>query len=116
MDSPKMILAIGFFVALMSAAALSLGAETPAVPPHPIHRPLPPISDRPMSDGPAVFVDAAKGNDESDGNKEAPWKTLKYALTQLKPGDTLYLREGLYYETIQCSLTGTLEQPITIRS
>src|SRR5439155_1687081 len=34
----------------------------------------------------------------------------------LQAGETLVLRGGVYYETIRCSLSGTPDKPITIRS
>src|SRR5207249_1964296 len=83
------------------------------------HRPvreLPPISQRPMTTGAAQFVDAARGSDTGDGSEKLPWKTIAFALTQLNAGDTLYLRGGVYYEKLHCSLVGTPDKPITIRS
>lgn len=78
-------------------------------------RPLPTASDRPMGEGPAKFVDAAKGNDAAAGTAAAPWKTVQHAVAQLKPGDTLYLR-GKFYEHVTVELQGTEQRPITIRS
>ncbi|MCH7727651.1 MAG: hypothetical protein IH991_14390, partial [Planctomycetes bacterium] len=83
---------------------------------HPALRPLPEASDRPMSKGPAFFVDATKGRDENDGSKTAAWKTVAHALAQISAGDTLYLRGGTYYEHVYCSVAGTADKPITIRS
>jgi len=78
-------------------------------------RPLPTASKRLMDDGPAKFVDAAQGSDQADGTKQAPWKTLTYAATQLTPGDTLYLRGGVYFEHPILTCVGSSDQPITIR-
>jgi hypothetical protein len=78
-------------------------------------RPLPTASDRPMGEGPAKFVDAAKGNDAAAGTEVAPWKTVQHAVGQLKPGDTLYLR-GKFYEHVTVELQGTAALPITIRA
>ena len=74
---------------------------------HPPTRPLPTASDRPMDKGPARFVDAAKGDDQNDGSQAKPWKTLQHAAAQLKPGDTLYLRGGIYYEHVTVTSSGT---------
>lgn len=79
-------------------------------------RPLPVASQRAMATGPAKFVDAAKGADTGDGSKERPWRTVNHALTQIGPGDTLYLRGGVYYENVYCSAAGTKHSPITLRS
>lgn len=83
---------------------------------HPPLRPLPPVSKRPLGAGPAYFVDAVKGDDKNSGAEAAPWKTIGHALPRLRPGDTLYLRAGTYYETVYCAVAGRKDAPITIRS
>jgi hypothetical protein len=83
---------------------------------HPPLRPLPPPSARALAKGPARFVDPARGNDGHDGSKGRPWRTVNHALKQLRPGDTLYLRGGVYYENVYCAVAGTKEAPITLRS
>ena len=47
-------------------------------------RPLPLPHDRPLPNGPVLYVDAAKGNDASDGSKARPWKTLEASFRRLK--------------------------------
>ena len=84
--------------------------------PGPSLRPLPVASDRPMQDGPAVFVDAARGNDNADGSESTPWRSVNHALRQLDPGATLYLRGGVYYEQVVIPVSGEDGLPITIRS
>ncbi len=79
-------------------------------------RPLPQASSRPLAAGPAKFVDAKNGDDANDGSEQKPWRTLGLAVTKLQPGDTLYLRGGVYYEHVRTTLIGTAEQPITIRA
>lgn len=82
----------------------------------------PALNDQPspsktaMSSGPAYYVDAAKGNDDNDGSKTKPWKSVAHGVTQLTAGDTLYLADGVYYENVVISQTGTQDKPITIRS
>ena len=83
---------------------------------HPALRPLPKASDRPLSEGPAFHVDSQRGSDDGAGTKDAPWKSVSHALKQIEAGATLYLRGGTYYERLYCSLAGTKEKPITIRS
>jgi hypothetical protein len=83
---------------------------------HPPMRPLPVASYRPLASGPAYYVHP-KGKNDNNGSVGAPWQTINYAKTRLVPGDTLYLRDGTYYESIvPLSLKGTAAQPITIRS
>jgi len=83
---------------------------------HPPMRPLPTASRRPMVEGAAWFVDGRVGDDRQQGTAEAPWRTIRHGLDGLKPGDTLYLRGGTYYERIVCRAAGTAQAPITIRS
>src|SRR5688572_27325640 len=70
-------------------------------------RTLPEATRREREDGPALFVDAQRGDDAQAGSEAQPWKTLRHALRQLKPGDTLYLRGGTYYERPALSRSGT---------
>lgn len=79
-------------------------------------RPLPVASSRPMNDGPARFVDVVGGDDQHDGSRSQPWKTIQHAISQLSPGDTLYLKGGMYYEHITVKVRGSSSRPITIRS
>ena len=79
-------------------------------------RPLPVPSNRPMADGPAYFVAARNGDDAQPGTREKPWRTVQHGIRELKLGDTLYLRGGIYYEDVVCKLSGHKEAPITVRS
>jgi hypothetical protein len=79
-------------------------------------RPLPAAANRPLGQGPSFFVDPAGGDDGNKGTRQKPWKTISHALEQLRPGDTLYLRGGRYYEAVEVSLSGTAQKPITIRA
>jgi hypothetical protein len=109
MNSP--ILWTGVTLTALAVTADSLGAE-PSYRSHPPMRPLPAATSRPMDKGPAYFVDPVKGDDRNEGSKEKPWKTLNHALKQhqggpLKPGDTLYLRGGTYYEAVSVASSST---------
>lgn len=77
---------------------------------------LPNPSDRPRDKGPAKFVDAEKGDDAADGSEAKPWRTIGRALTGIGPGDTLYLRGGVFYENVRVAVSGRPDAPITIRS
>ena len=83
---------------------------------HPPLRIAPEPEKRPRNAGPGYFVSAKIGDNENDGSEKHPWKTINHALQQLKAGDTLYLREGTYYEQIYLALVGTEKSPITIRA
>lgn len=79
-------------------------------------RPLPVAHNRPLPDGPVHYVDAKRGNDANDGSKVNPWKTVNHALKQLRPGDTLCLRSGVYYENVKVNVQGAAARPVTIQS
>jgi hypothetical protein len=65
---------------------------------------------------PAYYL-APHGDDNNSGDPNSPWKTLAHALTKLSPGDSLYLRGGVYYEhDVTTGLQGTAAAPITIQS
>ncbi len=62
---------------------------------------------------PAYFV-APNGSDTQDGSFERPWRSLEKACANLKAGDHLYLREGIYYEALNLEKSGTAQKPISI--
>lgn len=101
-----------FLCGVLSCGVVSAAGEIVS---HPPIRPVPPPANRPRAAGPAFFV-ATTGNDAADGSEQTPWKTINHALDQLKPGDTLYLRGGLFHENVYCAVAGKPDAPITIRS
>lgn len=106
----------GFMSIVLGVAATARAADAVVYQSHAPNRPLPAPSTRPMAGGIAYFVDSAKGSDTADGSAKAPWKTINAAVAHLKPGDTLYLRGGTYYESVTLRINGTKDQPITIRA
>jgi hypothetical protein len=56
------------------------------------------------------------GNDGGPGTIDAPWRTLRYAVTRLQAGDTVLMRGGTYDDFLENpALAGTSwEQPIRI--
>src|SRR5688572_14976879 len=95
--------------ALAALAALAASPAHADVRSHPPVRPLPAASDRP-ADAAAVrslYVDPVRGDDAAAGSREAPWKTLGRAARDLRPGDVLYLRGGVYHEHVTLTAAGT---------
>ena len=60
-----------------------------------------------------VAPSASGGSNSNNGSISSPWETITYALTQLSAGDTLYLREGTYRETITITQDGSSGNVIT---
>lgn len=104
-----------FWVAIAATPAELLWAQPPFAS-HPPLRPLPTPSQRRLAPAPAHVVDPVRGDDANEGSRVRPWKTLAHAVTRLKPGGTLYLRGGTYYEHVVVTAKGATQQPITIRS
>jgi hypothetical protein len=109
-------LLLSTMIAVFLTSPVSLHAADETYASHPPMRPLPQATKRPLAEGPARFVDPAKGDDAADGSRQKPFKTLGHALRQLTPGDTLYLRGGTYYEHVFVTQSGTEDAPITIRA
>lgn len=104
------VVAVGF---LIYAASSSSAAEA-EVRSHPPQRLLPQARQYPLTDGPKFFVDPVRGDDAHPGTEAAPWKSVAFGVRKLSPGDTLYLRGGIYYERFALDRSGTEQAPITI--
>src|SRR4051794_9397114 len=94
---PLFHLGLGFLL----IAGILRASGAPAYQSHPPQRPLPVALQQPLRAEPAFFVDGAKGDDSADGSMAKPWKTIQHGAERLKPGDTLYLRGGVYYEKVR---------------
>ena len=63
-----------------------------------------------------MYYISPQGNDSSNGSKDAPWLTITEAVKKLKPGDTLNMTPGVYYENVMMTtISGTAETPIHIK-
>jgi Protein of unknown function (DUF1565) len=51
-------------------------------------------------------------NDDCDGTKEFPFKTIDRATKLAEPGDTVLVREGVYRERVAPAQGGEAERPI----
>ncbi len=61
-----------------------------------------------------VYVDSGTGLDSDSGALESPWRTIQHGVNQLGAGDTLVVRPGTYFESVNVSVAGTDEAPIEI--
>ncbi len=61
-----------------------------------------------------IFYVSPKGNDNSDGRTLfSPWRTLTYASSMARPGDTIYVKSGNYgFDKIFFSSSGNKTKPI----
>ena len=56
------------------------------------------------------------GADGQTGTREAPMQTINGALAKAKPGDTVFVRGGTYYEKVLFPKSGQLNKVITLKS
>ena len=47
---------------------------------------------------PTIYYIALDGKDSNSGTSSAPWATFAKARNCLKPGDGLFIKEGIYYQ------------------
>ena len=52
---------------------------------------------------------AQNGSDNNPGTESMPWRTIGKANTELNPGDTVYIKAGIYSDTIHPDDNGTSE-------
>lgn len=60
----------------------------------------------------STYYVASNGNDTNPGTLDLPWRAVSYASSNTSPGDTVYIKAGLYNETIVISKSGTSANPI----
>ena len=79
----------------------------------PTSTPTPTPSPTPSSTGKNYYM-SPSGSDSNSGTISSPWKTVGFASSKLKPGDTLYARGGTYTGQYGWnSPSGTSLAPIT---
>ena len=68
---------------------------------------------------------SADGRDSNVGSSFSPWKSFKYAIAKLRPGDSLVIKDGIYtpsnsgHPSLACgsnASNGTASQPITVKA
>lgn len=63
-----------------------------------------------MSPATDVFV-APDGNDAAPGTAAEPWRTIQVAIDRTGPGDTIFVRPGIYRESLQLVTGGLADAP-----
>lgn len=61
---------------------------------------------------PTIFYVAPNGSDSNPGTKSRPFRTIQKAANMMQSGDTCYVREGVYHETV----SGKLADSITFKA
>ncbi|MFC2138001.1 right-handed parallel beta-helix repeat-containing protein, partial [Bacteroidota bacterium] len=56
------------------------------------------------------------GNDSDAGTFDNPWKSINKATNSIIAGDTVFIREGIYYEGLGLQNSGTAENKIVIKA
>ena len=64
-------------------------------------------TDRNKTQSDRSYCVAPTGNDAGPGTCESPWKTIQHAADSVGPGDTAYVRKGVYHELVTISKSGT---------
>ncbi|MEW6169952.1 MAG: right-handed parallel beta-helix repeat-containing protein [Candidatus Omnitrophota bacterium] len=74
-----------------------------------------PISSQIESSIRTFYVDGLSGSDTTgNGSSSKPWKTIKFAVNKLAPGDVLSIMGGIYKERITITKSGSDTGRITI--
>jgi len=60
-----------------------------------------------------VYYVSKQGNDNNEGSGKNPWLTIQKAANSVKPGDTVYVKEGIYEEQVIIDKSGNSKQRIT---
>lgn len=68
-----------------------------------------------QQDNKAIYV-SKSGNDNHPGTKSQPFRTLKKAADEVKPGTTVYIRKGTYHEKLRVKHSGTESKPIHFKA
>lgn len=68
-----------------------------------------------LPDDISYYIISPYGDDANPGTVEFPWRTFEYAFSQLKPGDTLYIRGGVYNQILNITCSGSVDYPIYIQ-
>lgn len=66
--------------------------------------------------GQSNYYVAPTGNNTNNGSLGTPWQTIQYGVGLLNPGDTLNIMAGTYLGKVDISVSGAINQEITIRN
>ncbi len=70
-----------------------------------------------VNPAPKQYFVAVDGIDSNDGlTAKTPFATIQKAADLVKPGDTVIIASGVYFEQVSINAAGTVKQPITFRA
>lgn len=60
---------------------------------------------------------AVTGSDSNPGTTYLPWRTIQHAANSVEAGETVYIRGGVYYESVDIEVSGSAAAgPVTFQS
>jgi len=63
------------------------------------------------------YISPSNASDTNSGTTSGePWKTFSHAMSRIAPGDTLMLMDGTFHQTLEISVSGEIELPVTIQA
>lgn len=98
---------LGIFISLLLSPKLIVSAENKEGKSSPYNFFLP-IAIRA---GNSYYV-SPQGNNNNPGTIIHPWRTIRKAASMVEPGDVVYIRDGVYQESVNISTSGTGNAPI----
>ncbi len=101
---------LGRLAPLLLALTLLWGACVPAPP---VSGSSPVVAARSVGPLGATYYVALDGDDANPGTLARPWATLQHAADVLQPGDTVYVRGGVYHQYVRLTRSGEPGRPIT---
>ena len=64
-----------------------------------------------------AFYVSTTGSDSNPGTLSSPWRTIQHAANSVQAGDTVYVRGGVYNESVNISVSGSATAgPITVQT
>lgn len=69
-----------------------------------------------VSSGAEFYVSASNGDDTNPGTFDEPFATIQKAVDSMNLDDVVYVREGVYEETVKFNKSGSEIAPLTIKA